>query len=607
MPLPLNVKHYEFEPASSLLERLAIRNACPTTHIFCSEMGLAYEGVHAGKKPELLRLSELSGANMNDLTKWSPTYYSSDYYLLAGQEVSRHSLHRASSKVCPICIREDIAEGQIPARRVIWKLTTVSVCPVHLCYLIDRPISKIGQIEDCASLRDWSETKACEVPEAPALQTYVLRKLFSVPDKIWFDRLNVSSLLSLCTALARCVGRNSLKEEISKAAIEQAFSILQAGEVAFAEALSKCLPEFSGRQAGYYRQLRPMIEWLRADRRAKDIDQVCRAVAEVVHATCSVHRSSKILGGFSQNDHKMTFHQSRGIVDVGGRQLGHFLSDRGLATKGGGPFSYLCTRYLTAREVLFAAQEIKEFGTVKAATSIMQVSEDTSRALIKSGLLPTVMSDGPRGGLVNLVMCEDMMRKELYGKNRVRESNSPPFMPLRSVLNRHEVSLSQVMALMMIGALKYHHDPGTSGLIESISIDSKARLTTLVLQNDRKKKWKDVGQFLDLNTASLKFYAEQGHIATGGRGPNVPLEALPSVGYFYRTFVSKKSLTRYWKCWDLTDADFNRHGILPLIVPSGVEPVYKLIDVRMRGRLISNGNDALTRRNEIQIFFRDKY
>lgn len=387
MALPLTVKHYQFEPATSLLERLAIRNACPNTHIFCSEMGLSYDGVYSGKVAELQRLSELAGGNLDDLTRWSPMSCSADYYLLAGHQVSRHSLHRASSKICPVCISGDILDGQIPAQRVTWKIRPVTVCPVHLCYLIELPRSQVRQFGNRVDLCALGDSKPYGVREPPAFQTYVLQKLFSVPDKIWFEGLKISSLLSLCTALARCIERNFTKEAVTNDAIERAFSILKTGEASFSEALSRCLPAFSGRQEGYYKRLRPMIEWLRSDRRTGDLDPTCRTVAEVVHATCSVHRSSKLLEGVPRTDQNKTFHHSRGMVDVGGRQLEQFLTDRRLATIGTAPFSYPGTRYLTVGETLFAAQEIKEFGTVKAAAGVLKISVDACRVLIRSGLL----------------------------------------------------------------------------------------------------------------------------------------------------------------------------------------------------------------------------
>lgn len=116
-------------------------------------------------------LSRLAGVNESELLPLgypqalSPGRAAS--YLFSGQSVVQYLVQPARPRLCPKCLSES------PYCRRIWDLSTVTVCPVHRCLLINRcpgckrDISCVRSgVSICRCEFDWRDADATRVEES---------------------------------------------------------------------------------------------------------------------------------------------------------------------------------------------------------------------------------------------------------------------------------------------------------------------------------------------------------------------------------------------------------------------------------------------------------
>ena len=147
--LPLTVRPREFEPASGLIRRLALRagHACPRSFLRtvpnCSTTLLA----EFDRGNSIETLSRMSGIDLNFIRRSTAVVTDDGAYLGNVQitktvQFANHQGRGPGGRVCPECLLEDreFTEGPLdcrPFRRFWWDFAEFHGCPRHRRALID--------------------------------------------------------------------------------------------------------------------------------------------------------------------------------------------------------------------------------------------------------------------------------------------------------------------------------------------------------------------------------------------------------------------------------------------------------------------------------------
>jgi hypothetical protein len=89
-----------------------------------------------GRRAALSALATLTGAAENALVSNAIVRHEPREFTYRGQHLVRDAMSRAVLRVCPYCLRRDIAEGRGPVNsrpygRAIWLIDSIRTCPEH--------------------------------------------------------------------------------------------------------------------------------------------------------------------------------------------------------------------------------------------------------------------------------------------------------------------------------------------------------------------------------------------------------------------------------------------------------------------------------------------
>lgn len=108
-PLPLAVPHNTYEPATSLISRLAARNGVGSTLEFCQDVRFPYPDLIAGRDNALALLSQLAGCNEAVLKDASIRNLGRNSFRLRNEVATTQSLQRSKVRICPKCVQGDLS------------------------------------------------------------------------------------------------------------------------------------------------------------------------------------------------------------------------------------------------------------------------------------------------------------------------------------------------------------------------------------------------------------------------------------------------------------------------------------------------------------------
>lgn len=196
-PLRLGV-HQDFEPAYSVLARLAARNAYPVQD-FAGAFGIRVDAIVQGEASEVDLLASVAGIDATMLRSATPTRARHTVWALRGERFGDHLVDVGRSRACAACVagdriasRSDI--GPVVRRRAWWDLAFVHRCPDHGLPLGSADVGRGEEAVDVHPSRDVD----C------SWETYVLGRLGFGPRNPadLLDRLDLSSAVELVATCA---------------------------------------------------------------------------------------------------------------------------------------------------------------------------------------------------------------------------------------------------------------------------------------------------------------------------------------------------------------------------------------------------------------------
>ena len=98
------------ETATSWISRLA-RLHNTSSRFFCLDMGVSLSAVALGDSEAIEKIARLAGVPFEVATDFAIRKSSDATYLLRWQKLTKSGLSRERVRVCPICLRSDIAEA----------------------------------------------------------------------------------------------------------------------------------------------------------------------------------------------------------------------------------------------------------------------------------------------------------------------------------------------------------------------------------------------------------------------------------------------------------------------------------------------------------------
>ncbi|MBL3565526.1 TniQ family protein, partial [Rhodovulum sulfidophilum] len=118
------MRHAAFEPASSLLSRLAARNGAGSAQRFCGDIAFPIDPLFRGEKVAVEQLGQLAGCDLSALERVSIRHLGKGHFRLRDEFASFQSFQRTRIRVCPECIRSEMPSAAEPwrvPRRLQWK------------------------------------------------------------------------------------------------------------------------------------------------------------------------------------------------------------------------------------------------------------------------------------------------------------------------------------------------------------------------------------------------------------------------------------------------------------------------------------------------------
>jgi len=97
--LPLTVRHAAFEPASSLLSRLAARNGASSMQRFCGDIAFPIDPLFRGGKVAIEQLAQLAGCDLSALERVSIRHLGKGHFRLRDEFASLQSFQRTRIRV----------------------------------------------------------------------------------------------------------------------------------------------------------------------------------------------------------------------------------------------------------------------------------------------------------------------------------------------------------------------------------------------------------------------------------------------------------------------------------------------------------------------------
>jgi len=308
--LPVTVQHPDFEPASSLLSRLAAKNGVQSIQQFCRDLAFPIEPLFRGERAAIEQLAGLAGCQAAALDRVSIRHLGRGHFRLRDEIVTTHMLHRSRVRVCPECVRSEVpasAEAWHLPRRLQWKLVSLRTCPEHGCMLVSLPPEKFTKDgkDFTAQIRkhfDWVLSQAPVPAEQSAFEHYLTARVLKGRGDEWIDSLDLNVASRACEVLGLLLAKGpdvSLSGHTEKDWAQfgaAGFEVLKEG----AEALSTCLrdqvAQVEGDRRFFAKVYGPLITWLRGRGLGEEFEPLRDVVRGQIFQTFSIRKGILVLG-----------------------------------------------------------------------------------------------------------------------------------------------------------------------------------------------------------------------------------------------------------------------------------------------------------------------
>ncbi|MGU3493953.1 TniQ family protein [Xanthobacteraceae bacterium A53D] len=270
---------------------------------FCRDFGLAFMDIVDGRPEALSALASLTGASEGALVSNAIVRYEERQFTYHGHHLVRDAMSRAVLRVCPHCLRKDMAEGRGPLNarpygRVMWLIESIRTCPEH-----NVALSVISEDDHPQRVHDFSllvqpHLGAMEVMAEGAghrtpssLERYLLLRLEGKAEASWLDELSFHAVSKSSEVIGAVVGRGTgyRDEEMTDALWHRAggegFDILSRGKDGVRDLLTGLQEAFPGERIGLRSMYGRLESWLGHDTDDSAFDPLRRMLAEVAAET----------------------------------------------------------------------------------------------------------------------------------------------------------------------------------------------------------------------------------------------------------------------------------------------------------------------------------
>ncbi|ARC90532.1 TniQ family protein [Rhodovulum sp. MB263] len=201
--------HAAFEPASSLLSRLAARGGASSMQRFCGDIAFPIDPLFRGEKVAIGQLAQLAGCDAAALEWVSVRHLGKGHFRLRDEFASLQSFQRLRVRVCPECVRAEApsaAESWRVPRRLQWKFSSIRGCPEHGCMLVTLPPEKFSKDarDFSAQLRKhygWVVDQPMIHAGHSPLEQYLTDRILKGRGDRWIDRLELNVVSRACEVL----------------------------------------------------------------------------------------------------------------------------------------------------------------------------------------------------------------------------------------------------------------------------------------------------------------------------------------------------------------------------------------------------------------------
>ncbi|WP_339111887.1 TniQ family protein [Thioclava sp. GXIMD2076] len=308
-PLPLTVQHACFEPASSLLTRLAARNGAPSVYQFCGDLAFPVDPLFRGEPLAIVQLAQLAGCDAAALARVSIRHLGHNRFRLRDEIATTSSLQRSRIRICPDCLRQEVPsakEAWRMPRRLHWKFASVRSCADHGCLLVTLPPEKITRDgrDFAAQIRkhfDWVLSQNFVPAATGSFECCLMERILSGRGDAWLDRLELNVAARLCEVLGLLLKKGpeatlSGHGEHEWAQYGEAgYQVLKGGELAF----SSCLQELAEQHAEkrfFGRIYGPLMKWLQSRGLGDEVEPLRALMRREIFARFSIRKGVQVFG-----------------------------------------------------------------------------------------------------------------------------------------------------------------------------------------------------------------------------------------------------------------------------------------------------------------------
>ncbi|WP_339108026.1 TniQ family protein [Thioclava sp. GXIMD4216] len=308
-PLPLTVQHERFEPASSLLTRLAARNGAPSVYQFCADLAFPVDPLFRGEPLAIAQLAQLAGCDASTLARVSICHLGHSRFRLRDEIAMTHSLQRTRIRICPVCLRREVPSAEeawrMP-RRLPWKFTSVRSCADHGCLLVTllpEKFTKDGR-DFAAQVRKhfgWVLSQGIVPAETGSFERYLLRRILNGRGDAWLDRFELNIAARLCEVLGLLLKKGpeatlSGHDEHDWGQYGEAgYQVLKGGELGFLACLQE-LAEQHAEKRFFGRIYGPLVTWLQGRGLGDEVEPLRALMRREIFARFSIRKGVQVFG-----------------------------------------------------------------------------------------------------------------------------------------------------------------------------------------------------------------------------------------------------------------------------------------------------------------------
>ncbi|TDT92481.1 TniQ protein [Azorhizobium sp. AG788] len=479
---------------------------------FCCDFGLAFMDIVDGRSEALSALATLTGASEGALVSNAMVRYEPRQFTYRGHHLVRDALSRATLRVCPHCLRKDMAEGRGPVNarpygRAIWLIDSIRTCPEHHV-----PLPVISEDDHPQRVHDFAllarphlrrfddMTRGASERAPSSLERYLLRRLEGEATACWLDELPFYVAARSCEVIGAVIGhgpdyRNGeMTDALWHRAGGEGFDILSRGKDGVHDLLTGLQEAFPGERIGLRSMYGRLESWLGHDTDDSAYDPLRRVLAEVAAETMPLPAGRGAFGHQVDGRRLHSIRSASKSFKIHPKRLRKFLLRAGYITEE--------TMSLPDDLVQFPADAASDFlekvgrsMSLKAARDYLGLPRPLEQHLLKAGILVPFI-EGSKGDIDHAFDprdLDDLLARLVQGA-RPADAEDGDLVSVSKAATRACVSGVDVVRLLLDGALAtVKLDPGGRAFAairvdpEEISRAMKPELGGLSLQQVEKR------------------------------------------------------------------------------------------------------------------------